>query len=236
MKLSNSVAVAATSVFALASIAPAFAHESRILPANNGQIRLVVGFHAEPAWEDSFNAIDVILSTYDGACPAPNSRSFLGQPIDTGGTATNPDPDTVNLRVTALYLKKAVPPTGPNGSIAPKGIEARLTITDKYPLGELFGGPGTYNSWFRPTRPGDGINGAYGFRIVGTVHAGPNSASCPGGPVQPLAARTARINTFFVCREGSLNPTASFHCIEAIQPFPGRIEDGYVPNAPFDTD
>lgn len=63
MKVSKTVALAASSALALGSVAPAFAHETRILPANPGQIRLVVGFHGEPAWEDSFNAIDVILST-----------------------------------------------------------------------------------------------------------------------------------------------------------------------------
>lgn len=56
------------------------------------------------------------------------------------------DPDTVNLKVDALYPRKAVRPTGPYGSIAPTSIEAKLTITDGYPLAELFSGPGTYNS------------------------------------------------------------------------------------------
>ncbi len=231
MKHLKSVAVTATSVLALASIAPAFAHETRILPAVPGQIRLVVGFHVEPAFEDSFNAIDVILSTYDGACPAPNASSFLGQPIDTGGTATATDPDTVDLKVTALYLKKAVPPTGPNGSIAPAGIFANRIITDKSPLGEAFGNPGTYNSYFRPTHPGDGVKGAYGFHIKGTVHAGPNTYSCPGGAAHPLAARTATIDHYFVCGKfGTLRPDGrSFQCVEAIQPFPGVADDGYEP-------
>ena len=67
MRLSNSVAVAASSVLALGSVAPAFAHELRILPADHGKISLLVGFHVEPAFEDSFNAVDVILSTFDGS-------------------------------------------------------------------------------------------------------------------------------------------------------------------------
>src|ERR1700730_17883977 len=71
-----------------------------------------------------------------------------------------------NLKVQALYLKKAVPPTGPNGSIAPKGIVAKLTITDQSPLAEAFSSPGTYNSYFRPTHPGNATTGgAYGFHI-----------------------------------------------------------------------
>ena len=108
----------------LAGIAPALSHELRILPADHGKIQLVVGFHVEPAFEDSFNAVDVILSTFDGACPAPNTSISIGQPIDADGTAAAKDPDTVKLKVDALYLKKAVRPTGPFGGIAPTGIEA----------------------------------------------------------------------------------------------------------------
>jgi hypothetical protein len=116
MKVSSSVALAASSVLALGSIAPAFAHELRILPANHGKISLTVGHDVEPAFEDSFNAVDVILKTFDGNCPAPNASVSIGQPIDTGGTATASDPDTVNLQVDALYLLKSVPPTGPTGN------------------------------------------------------------------------------------------------------------------------
>ena len=130
MKVSNWLALATSSVLALGSIAPAFAHELRILPADHGRISLLVGFHVEPAFEYSFNAVDVILSTYDGACPAPNSSVSIGHPIDADGTMAAKDPDTVNLKVDALYLRKAVRPTGPYGSIAPTGIEAKLTITD----------------------------------------------------------------------------------------------------------
>jgi hypothetical protein len=46
MRFSNSVAVAASSVLALGSVAPAFAHELRILPADHGKISLLVGFHS----------------------------------------------------------------------------------------------------------------------------------------------------------------------------------------------
>ncbi len=234
-KASLACAGAFAAAATLAGIGPAFAHEVRILPANNGQIRLVVGFHVEPAFEDSFNAVDVILSTFDGTCPAPNANVSIGQPIDTDGTATASDPDTVNLKVQALYLKKAVPPTGPNGSIAPAGIIAKLTITDKSPLAEGFRNPGTYNSWFRPTHPGNATTGgAYGFHIKGRVHAGPKSFSWPGGPLQTLLARTATIDTYFVCSAaGSLVPPDAFGCVEAIQPFPGEAEDGYEPNSAF---
>ncbi|MGH6794935.1 MAG: hypothetical protein ACREDH_07005, partial [Methylocella sp.] len=186
--MSYKASMACTGAFAAAAtlaginpIAPAFAHELRILPADHGKISLLVGFHVEPAFEDSFNAVDTILSTFDGACPAPNASVSIGQPIDVDGTMAARDPDTVNLKVDALYLKKAVRPTGPFGSIAPIGIEAKLTITDQSPLKEAFGNPGTYDSYFRPTHPGNATTGgAYGFHVYGKVHAGPNSFSCRG--------------------------------------------------------
>jgi hypothetical protein len=238
MQLKNCAALAAASVFALSSIAAAFAHERRILPAKPGNIQLVVGFHVEPAFEDSFNAVDVILKTFDGTCPGsdPETGPLLGKPIDVNGTADAKDPDTVNLKVEVLYLVKSVPPGGaPIGNIPPAGIKKWLRITDALPLKEAFSSAGTYNSWFRPTHPGDGTHGAYGFRIHGTVHAGPNSVTCPGNPkVFTLAARTAEINTFFVCGPaGSLVPPDSFGCVTPIQPFPGDAADGYKPSPPY---
>jgi hypothetical protein len=144
----------------LAGIGPALSHEMRILRADHGKIQLVVGFHVEPAFEDSFNAVDVILSTFDGTCPAPNASVNIGQPIDVDGTMAAKDPDRVKLKVDALYLKKAVPPTGPGPNDTVAGIEAKLTITDQSPLAEGFRSPGTYNSWFRPTHPGNATQAA----------------------------------------------------------------------------
>jgi hypothetical protein len=234
MKLKDYAALAASSVFALTSFSSAFAHEVRILPTSHGNIQLVVGFHVEPAFEDSFNAVDVILSTTDGICPG--SGSNLGQPIDVNGTAGAQNPDTVNLKVEALYLQKSVPPGGaPIGNIAPAGIITKLRITDSSPLNEAFGRPGVYNSYFRPTNPGDGTNGAYGFHIFGNVHAGPNSVTCPGSSTPHLlAARSLKIDTYFVCGvAGSLVPPDAFGCITPVQPFPGDAADGYDPSAPF---
>jgi hypothetical protein len=235
MKVSSTVALAASSVLALGSIAPAFAHELRILPANHGKISLLVGHHVEPAFEDSFNAVDVILSTFDGACPAPNTSISIGQPIDADGTMAAKDPDTVNLQVDALYLFKSVPPTGPFGSIAPVGIITQLTLTNQFPLQEAFSKPGTYDSYYRPTHPGNGTKGAYGFHVYGTVHAGPNSFSCPTDTTpRTLAARTATINAYYVCGPaGSFTPPDNFGCVTAIQHFPGDARDGYEPNRPF---
>ncbi|MGI8569658.1 MAG: hypothetical protein ACR2KT_11590 [Methylocella sp.] len=204
---------AVASLAGICSIAPAFAHELRILPADHGKISLLVGFHVEPAFEDSFNAVDVILSTFDGACPAPNKSVSIGQPIDADGTMAAKDPDTVTLKVDALYLKKAVRPTGPHGSIAPTGIEATLTITDGSPLTEGFRNPGTYNSWSRPTHPGNATTGgAYGYHVYGKVHAGPNSFSCPGTKPRARSPREPRRSipiSFAVSQAASFRRTPS---------------------------
>ena len=100
-----------------------------------------------------------------------------------------------------------------------------------YPLAELFSGPGTYNSWFRPTHPGNATTGG----AYGTVHAGPNTVSCPGGKTtRTLAARTATIDAYYVCSAaGSLAAPDAFGCVTAIRPFPGDARDEYAPNRAF---
>jgi hypothetical protein len=236
MRLNKHLAAVTALAASTALAGSAFAHETRVLPPTfslGKNIRLTVGFHVEPAFEDSFNAIDVILYTYDGACADPTD--FWGQVIDTGGTKNNKDPDTVSLTVDALYLKDQTKPTGSAGDGAPGGILKTLTITNASPLKEAFGDAGTYNSWFRPTHPGNSTTGgAYGFHIKGTVHAGPNSWQCQGDKApHALAARTVNIDSYFVCGNGSLVTGHSFNCVEAIQPFPGRAEDGYEPNKAF---
>jgi hypothetical protein len=143
----------------------------------------------------------------------PIASVNIGQPIDTGGTAAAKDPDTVNLKVDALYLFKAVPPTGSFGGIGPVGIIAQLTLTDGYPLAELFSGPGTYNSWYRLTHPGDGTKGAYGFHVAGS-----KSFSCPGGTPQPLAA-----SSFAVPRAASAGRP---RMRDGHPTFPGRCSRG----------
>jgi len=107
MKVPKTVALAASSVLALGSIAPAFAHEVRILPANNGNIRLVVGFHVEPAFEDSFNAVDVILSTFDGTCPAPNTDNLAAGPVVIGYHILSVDGHVVDSQLTFTIKKPA---------------------------------------------------------------------------------------------------------------------------------
>jgi len=129
-----------------------------------------------------------------------------------------------------------VPPTGPGPNDTLAGIEAKLTITDRSPLTEAFRDPGTYNSYFRPTHPGNAkTGGAYGFRVYGSVHAGPNSFLCPGDKTpRVLAERDATMNTYFVCSAaGSLVPPDAFGCVEAIHPFPGDAGDGYEPDQSF---
>jgi hypothetical protein len=235
MQLKSYAVLAATSMLALSTVATVYAHERRILPTDHGSIQLVVGSHVEPAFEDSYNAVDVIPATSDGTCP--DGTTNLGQSIDVNGTASNADPDTIKLKVETLYLRKSVPPGNPPvGNIPPAGILKRLWITDYSPLAEAFSTPGLYDSWFRPTNPGDGTYGAYSYHVKGTVHAGPNSITCPGGSStpHPLAARTAKIDAYFVCGvTGSLVPPDAFGCITRIQPFPGDAADGYEPSPPF---
>ena len=234
MKLKDYAVLAAASVFALTSAAATFAHEVRILPASHGNIQLVVGFHVEPAFEDSFNAVDVILSTTDGTCPGTGDN--IGQPIDVNGTAgAQKSRHRQSESRGALSSKVRSSSGAPIGNIAPAGIITKLRITDSSPLIEAFGRPGVYNSYFRPTNPGDGTNGAYGFHVHGSVHAGPNSVICPGSSAPHLLqARSAKIDSYFVCGvAGSLVPPDAFGCIKAIQPFPGDAADGYDPSVPF---
>lgn len=236
MKLRPSLIASAAAIAINSMGVSAYAHETRVLPPTfsvGKNIRLTVGFHVEPAFEDSFNAVDVILYTYDGACTDPSD--FWGEYIDVSGTKTNADPDTVNLTVDALYLKNQTPPTGSGGSVAPVGIQKTLTITNASVLKEAFGSPGTYNSWFRPTHQGNStVGGAYGFHVKGTVHAGASSYQCSGDSApHALAARTVSIDSYFVCGNGTLTAGHSFNCVEAIQPFPGRPEDGYQPSGAF---
>lgn len=229
MKIDKNLGFVLATALASAAVAPAFAHESRLIPATSGSgfIRLTVGFAGEPAWEDSYNGVDVILNTYDAAC-TETPRGYFGAPIDPSGTATKPEPDKVDLKVEALYLKEALPPTGPNGSIPPAGILKRLVLTEESPLAPKFNTPGTFNTHFRPTHPG-----VYGFHVYGTAFAGPNtSKNCAGhaGEV-PLAKRTASINVYFICSAaGSFSPPGSFNCIQTPQTFPGGPNAAYKPN------
>ncbi len=231
MRIYDKIGLVLATALAAAAGAPATAHESRLIPATSGSgsLRLSVGFAAEPAWEDSYNGVDVILNTYDGPC-TETPRGYFGAPIDPARTPLNPgDPtDSVALTVEVLYLKDAVPPTGANGSVPPGGILKRLVLTEKSPLAPKFNTPGTFNTYFRPTHPG-----FYGFHVYGTVSAGPNiSKNCPGhaGEV-PLAARTVAFNVYFVCSAaGSFSPPSSFNCVQAPQTFPGGPMAPYKPN------
>lgn len=221
--LIGTAACALVSAFA----AETFAHESRLLPATHGKVRLTVGFAAEPAWEDSYNGVDVILNTYDHAChETPNG--YYGAPIDPAATANSKEPDKVDLKVDALYLEKPLPPTGTYGSIPPSGVLKTLVLTEKSPLKAKFNTPGTFNTFFRPTHPG-----TYGFHVYGTIFAGPNvSTRCPGhtAPV-PLARRTAHIDAYFICSAaGSFSPPSAFNCVETPQTFPGGPMGAYKPN------
>jgi hypothetical protein len=229
------------SVTALAAVSaltsPAFAHESRLLHASTGNIRMTVGFLAEPAFEDSFNGLDLFLYTYDGPCPIDKS-DFFGNPIDTRAG------DIVDLKVEALYLDKSAPPTGIKGSQPPAGatILKSLLITDKSPVSRVFGDPGHYHSSYKPTHPGNpDMGGAYGFHIYGSVSAKTDTeytcdADTNTPTTQTIKARSNnKIDSYWVCGSAGVFPgdTGRFNCVEAIQPFPGKAEDGYEASKPF---
>lgn len=233
MKMWHLGACAAALAMTTALSTPGFAHEERRIPGRGGLVSMFIGFAQEPAWEDSINGIDVFLTSFNGFCP--NGEDAIESAIDVRGTRGLADPDTVDLQVEALYLKEVSKPRGALGTLPPLGIVSRLKITDKSPLRQAFGASDQYNSRFRPTHPGNPTDGgAYGFRVYGTVHAGPKTVSCPG-PFVPinLAPRTISVNHYFVCsRGGSLDTTPrSFNCVDPLQAFPGVPEDGYTPNA-----
>lgn len=231
MKFSQFGAFAAVLSMTTALTAPGYAHEERRYPlGTTKQISMFIGFSAEPAFEDSFNGVDVILSSFDGYCPdGEATQDAIEAPISTRGTASLSDKDTVSLEVDALYLKQVVKPTGPLGENTLPGILARKTLTTAMPLREAFGEPGVFNTHFRPTHPGNPTDGGgYAFYIKGTVHAGPKTATCPDGSTHNLTPRTVSIDSYFVCSLGLLR--GSFNCVQPLQSFPGRPKDAYEPN------
>ncbi|WP_144259723.1 hypothetical protein [Methylocystis sp. ATCC 49242] len=238
-----------TALVSQAAMTPAVAHESRTLPASKKSIVLTVGFAGEPAFEDTFNGVDVILKADDGECPASASASatsdeaagdtrhanhpHITAPIDTAAG------DTVSLKVAAIYMNTATKPTGAGGSILPPaaGVRASRELTIEYPLKAKFNTPGTYQSFFRPTNPGPGTganSGAYAFRVWGAVRVvAKSSTSCGGSPIS-MQARTATINSVFVCGpNGTMSADGSYNCIKSIQPFPGNAAEGYKPSTKF---
>lgn len=218
-----------------ALVAPVFAHEERRYPlTGTEQVSLFIGFLEEPAFEDSFNGVELFLSSFNGYCPGGEpTQDAIEAPISPRNTASLTNKDTVNLTIEALYLKTPVKPGGSLGETAPAGILARsLLTTTATPLKEQFGEPGAFAVHFRPTHPGNVTDGgAYGFYISGTIHAGPKTATCPenlGGGSYTLAERTVSVNSYFVCSKGVLR--GAFNCVEAIASFPGRPKDGYEPS------
>lgn len=231
MKLKRTLLLINAMVLSSSMLSSAVAHESRIVPASTGSIRVTVGFSSEPALEDSQNGLDLFLFTYDGKCKK-DPTDFYGNPIfNAAGTG-----DFVNLTADALYLKNAAPPTGPSGSTPPPGIIKSLQITNKSPLSRVFNDPGHYRSFFRPTNPGGPVTGgAYGFHVYGTVHAKASEYQCEGDPAPTkIPARWAKIDTYWVCSaKGSFTPPAAFGCVQALQPFPGTLEVGYQASQPY---
>lgn len=231
MKMRYLGAYGAALMMTTALSAPGFAHEERRYPLGaTQQVSLFIGFSTEPAFEDSYNGVELFLSSFDGFCPNGEATQDAKEaPISTRGTANLPDKDVVDMKIDGLYLKKVVKPGGGLGEIAPPGILARASLTKASPLSERFGEPGAFATHFRPTHPGNETDGgAYGFYIKGTIHAGPKEAACPDGSTYPLAPRTVSVNSYFVCNAGVLR--GRFNCVAPLQSFPGRPDDGYEPS------
>lgn len=236
MKMRNFGAYVAALMMTTALSAPASAHEERRYPAGNPgipQVSMFVGFSTEPAFEDSYNGVELFLSSFKGYCPGGEAtQDAIEATISPRDTASEADKDTVSLTVDALYLKQIVKPGGTLGQNPPPGILARASLNKGLPLRERFGEPGAFETQFRPTHPGNETDGgAYGFYIKGSVHAGPKSVTCPahlGGGTFKLDPITVSIDSYFVCNAGVLR--GRFNCVEPIQSFPGRPKDGYEPS------
>ena len=223
------VALVGTMAMMGASLTSAVAHENRLVPASVNKVKMSVGFHFEPAFYDgTTNGVDVYLNTYDSSCTAvggTDPTDFVGAAIDVNG----PNGDTVSLQTEVLILSKEKP-YYPGQSGNPSILE-RKTITNISPLQEVLS-VSFYNSWFRPSQAAggpasgtlpDGTNAgkAYGFHIFGTVHAGVNSYQCAGtASPQPIAARDATIDEYFVCGNGTRTPGDGSTCVEIPQVAP----------------
>lgn len=211
---------------------PAMAHESRLIPASKGNVRVTVGFLAEPAFEDSFNGLDLFLYTFDGRCPT-DSSDFYGNPITSA--------EIINVQAEAIYFDKGAPPTGPLGSALPVGVNVlkTLKISNKSPVSRVYGDPGHYHSFYKPTHPGNPEQGgAYGFHVWGAVKTQPSEHACAGdAKPKPIPARFAKFDTYWVCEapfsDGNPENRGRFNCIDPVQVFPGTKLDGYDPNGPF---
>jgi hypothetical protein len=235
MQAKKPVSIVAVAAAIAASATPTFAHEERLLPASVNQIEIYVGHHVEPAFEDSFNAVDVILYSYDGLCS--DGVTKIRASVDVNGSN---GADSVNLNVDGLYLQKSVKPGGTYGSVAPTGILRQATLTNASPLFEVFNSPGVYDTAFRPTHPGYGVSppdkpGAYAYYVHGSISVAQKTFTCPDQSVATLQPRNATINAYFVCGpNGTINATGdNFGCVTQIQPFPGTIDDGYRANRPL---
>ncbi|MGH8549969.1 MAG: hypothetical protein ACRERU_15455 [Methylococcales bacterium] len=230
--------IAGAAILSAASTAPAFAHESRGVLADDGTsyFRLTVGFHIEPAFEDTDGqGIDVFINAWDGRDPAVNDLITASVNRKAG--------DTVNLKVTALYLDTDAP-------LGQSTILRSLLIADDFDADPdnntrlPFGETNIYEVLHRTTHPG-----AYGYHFEGDVNflgrdADPVclDAACSVTSTPFVAARSAHIDEFFICGNGhgtAPDPfngtpnTSKFNCVQVLPPFPGKVGDGYKPNKPL---
>ncbi|MCI0599262.1 MAG: hypothetical protein L0Y50_07230 [Beijerinckiaceae bacterium] len=243
-------ALAAPAVF----LGSAFAHESRIIPASTGHVRVTVGFHAEPAFEDvAINGLDLFLFTFDGRCPI-DTTDFFGNAITQA--------EITSIKTEVLYLDKSAMPTGTLGSSPP--TLAKILKKADTPARGVFGEPGNYHSNFIPTHPGappapdphgaasspqtapetykPKHDGAYGFYVEATVNTQESEYTCDADSTTPtkktIPARTTTFKSYWICgtgafRDGTPESRGAFSCVNPAPTFPGNAEDAYEPNKPF---
>lgn len=190
--------------------APASAHEARAF--GNGFYVIEVGFHNEPAFEDEGNGIDIFPfydTDGDGECHFEEEGEHEeavkhGEPdcvpVDVG------QGDIVDLSVRVLYLK--------DDAFNAQVLAAETLEGD---LVQAFGDPSRYTIFFKPN-----VEGAYGFRISGTVHKVDQAQP-------PVLLNQEK----FVCGGGTQGEE-SFDCVQDIlQPFPRPPFSSYRNDTPL---
>lgn len=213
--------MAGTALASSLLVSTAMAHESRVITgadATNDVYELIVGFHTEPAFEDSFNGFQIFLYHDDGS--------------SDGDAVNTRNGDLVNFTaLEVMLLDQQVKPTDPSfASHVKKTLAFDLSQRAQTPRLK-FGTNNDYRNHFRPT--GDGV---YAFRVVGSlqnVNTDPDNDTASTNTATGLTS----FDETFVCGPGGsldVDPTTgvvhSFNCVQDITPFPGPAARGYQDN------
>ncbi len=202
------------------TVSDAMAHESRVIvgadPVND-VYEMVVGFHIEPAFEDSYNGLDLFLFYDDG--------SSDGEAVNTNNG------DIVNVTtLEVMRLDMQIQPTDPN--FASHVLQTyTFDLNDRNQTPRLsFGTTNRYKNHFRPTR-----NGVYAFHLVGSLQNVNPDPDDDGAATNTPTGPTSFDETFVCGPGGTLDiddqgVPHSFNCIQDITAFPGPPSNGYRNN------